>query len=89
MKCLAAPSPSTMSGLLDAILSPGKTADAWLAQQRAAVSGDVAYQRATLVAQMRQVASEATTEAAVKLSIAGVVTFAVCAIAYRLATREG
>lgn len=81
--------PSTnLSGLFDAFFSPKTAAEDWIAGQRAAAVSDVAHQRAILVAQMRQVASEATTEAAIKFAIAGVVSAALAFALYRVATRR-
>jgi len=71
-----------MRGLLDA-LSP----TAWAAEQRAALSGDVAYQRAALTAEMRQVMADGATDAAIKFAIAGVATVAVSIVLWKLATR--
>lgn len=76
-----------MAGLLD-FFSPKTAAEDWIAGQRAAIGGDLAYQRAALVAQLREVASEATTEAAVKFAIAGVVSAAIAFGLYRLSTRK-
>lgn len=78
-----------IGGFFDTLLSPKKSAEDWLGGQRAAINHDLAYQRAIFVAQIREVASEATTEAAIKLAMAGVVTCAVVFVAYRLATHGG
>jgi hypothetical protein len=94
VKCLATSSPATatrMSGVLDTldtILNPQKAADQWIAGQRAAVSGDLAAQRAMFVADLRVVASEATTEAAYKFAIAGVAAFGFSLLVWKLATRS-
>lgn len=85
MKCL---SRSSMGGILDTLLNPQASADAWIADQRAAVSGDMNAQRVALVRDLRVVASEATTEAAIKLAIAGVVAFGVSLVVYKLASRS-
>lgn len=88
MKCLASSSPRAMGGILDDVFSPKKAAEDWLAGQRQAVAGDLAYQRAMFVAQLRELASEATTEAAAKFAIAGVVAFGFSLLVYKLATRS-
>lgn len=77
-----------MAGLFDAIFSPKTAAEDWIAGQRAAVTGDLAYQRAMLVAQLRAVASEATTEAAVKFAVAGLVAAGLAWTLHRVATRK-
>jgi hypothetical protein len=88
VKCLA--SRSSIAGVFDTIdtlLNPKQAADAWVSDQRAALSGDIAAQRAVFVRDLRAVASDATTEAAYKFAIAGVVAFGVSFVVYKLATR--
>jgi hypothetical protein len=87
MRCLAVPR-APMSGLLDDILSPRQAADEWMTSQRQAVAGDLAYQRAALESQMRQVASDATTDAAIKFAIAGAAAFGFGVLVWKLATRS-
>lgn len=71
-----------MRGVFD-LLSP----DAWISEQRAAVAGDVSYQRAALTADLRRTADEATTNAAIKFAIAGVATVAISIAIWRLSSR--